>query len=60
MNTLNSFITLLIFPAGTALILTGMVPRTTKDLDIVALARSGVLRSPDPLPVEADWICRHR
>ena len=35
---------------GTALILTGMVPRTTKDVDIVALAKSGVLRSPDPLP----------
>jgi len=35
---------------GTALILTGMVPRTTKDVDILALAKSGVLRSPDPLP----------
>ena len=35
---------------GTALILTGMVPRTTKDVDIVALAKSGVLRSPDPPP----------
>jgi len=35
---------------GTALILTRMVPRTTKDVDIVALAKSGVLRSPDPLP----------
>ena len=35
---------------GSALILTGMVPRTTKDVDIVALATSGVLRSPDPLP----------
>jgi len=36
--------------SGSALILTGMVPRTTKDVDIVALAKSGVLRSPDPLP----------
>ena len=27
---------------GSALILTGMVPRTTKDVDIVALATSGV------------------
>ena len=35
---------------GSALILTGMVPRTTKDVDIVALATSRVLRSPDPLP----------
>ena len=35
---------------GSALILTGMVPRTTKDVDILALATSGVLRSPDPLP----------
>jgi hypothetical protein len=33
-----------------ALILTGMVSRTTKDVDIVALAASGVLLSPDPLP----------
>jgi len=36
--------------SGSALILTGMVPRTTKDVDIVALATSGVLPSPDPLP----------
>jgi hypothetical protein len=35
---------------GSALILTGMVPRTTKDVDIVALATSGILLSPDPLP----------
>ena len=35
---------------GSALILTGMVPRTTKDVDVVALATSGILRSPDPLP----------
>jgi len=35
---------------GSALILTGMVPRTTKDVDIVALIRSGVLISPSPLP----------
>lgn len=37
---------------GSALILTGLVPRTTKDVDIVALLESGVLRSPDPLPTE--------
>ncbi|MDD2601073.1 MAG: DUF6036 family nucleotidyltransferase [Kiritimatiellae bacterium] len=35
---------------GSALILTGMVPRTTKDVDIVALIRAGVLISPAPLP----------
>jgi len=37
---------------GSALILTGMVPRTTKDVDIVALIRSGQLTSPAPLPAE--------
>ena len=35
---------------GSALILTGMVPRTTKDVGIVALIRSGALISPAPLP----------
>jgi hypothetical protein len=35
---------------GSALILTGMVPRTTKDMDVIALIRGGVLISPDPLP----------
>jgi hypothetical protein len=35
---------------GSALILTGLVPRTTTDVDIVALLKSGVLRSPHPLP----------
>jgi hypothetical protein len=33
---------------GSALILTGMVPRTTKDVDVVALIRAGKLLSPDP------------
>lgn len=37
---------------GSALILMGLVSRTTRDVDIVALAESGVLRSPDPLPAE--------
>jgi len=37
---------------GSALILTGMVSRVTKDVDIVALASSGVVRSPDPLPAD--------
>lgn len=35
---------------GSALILSGIITRTTKDVDIVALATSGVLYSPDPLP----------
>jgi hypothetical protein len=35
-----------------SLILTGMVSRTTKDVDILALKSSGALLSPDPLPVE--------
>lgn len=37
---------------GTALILTGLVSRTTRDVDVVALVESGRLSSPDPLPVE--------
>jgi hypothetical protein len=37
---------------GAALILTGSVTRTTKDVDVVALASGGLLYSPDPLPDE--------
>lgn len=37
---------------GSALILAGMVPRTTKDVDVVAMISGGVLYSPDPLPEE--------
>ena len=37
---------------GSALILTGMIPRTTKGVDVVAMIRGGVLYSPDPLPEE--------
>lgn len=37
---------------GSALILMGIVPRTTKDVDVVAMIRRGVLYSPDPLPDE--------
>jgi hypothetical protein len=37
---------------GSALILTGMIPRTTKDVDVVALMRAGHLASPSPLPDE--------
>ncbi len=35
---------------GSALILSELISRTTKDVDIVALVSSGVLLSPDPLP----------
>lgn len=37
---------------GSALILTGMIRRTTTDVDVVALIRSGHLASPAPLPDE--------
>jgi hypothetical protein len=37
---------------GSALILTGMIPRTTKDVDVVALVKAGRLASPAPLPDE--------
>jgi len=35
---------------GSALILTGAVPRTTKDVDVVAMIEGGRLASPQPLP----------
>lgn len=35
---------------GSALVLTGMVPRTTKDVDVVALLHNGKLINPAPLP----------
>jgi hypothetical protein len=35
---------------GSALILTGAIPRTTKDVDVVALLEEGRLTSPQPLP----------
>lgn len=37
---------------GSALILTGLVTRTTEDVDVVALRHEGRLISPDPLPAE--------
>jgi len=42
---------------GSALILTGMVPRTTSDVDVVALLRNGTLCSPDPLPDDLVKAC---
>ena len=35
---------------GTSLICSGWSTRVTKDVDVLALASSGELRSPDPLP----------
>ena len=40
----------LVVCGGTALILTGLVKRTTQDVDVVALMRQGKLCSPEPLP----------
>lgn len=42
----------LVVCGGSALILTGLVPRATRDVDIVAMLRSGHLASPEPLPPE--------
>ena len=39
---------------GSALILTGIVARTTRDVDIVALASPQGLYSPDPLPEDLE------
>lgn len=35
---------------GAALILAGLVPRATRDVDVVALMRAGTLVAPEPLP----------
>ena len=40
----------LVVCGGTALILTGLVKRTTQDVDVVALMREGALCSPEPFP----------
>ncbi len=40
----------LVVCGGSALILTGLVARTTRDVDIVALVRRGCLCAPVPLP----------
>lgn len=47
----------LVVCGGSALILTGAVPRTTKDVDVAALIRNRVLVSPDPLPDELLTAC---
>ena len=35
---------------GSALIALSLVPRTTQDVDIVAMMKDGVLADPEPLP----------
>ena len=40
----------LVLCGGSALILTRLVARVTRDVDVVALMRNGNLSSPDPLP----------
>lgn len=40
----------LVVCGGTALILSGLIKRTTQDVDVVALMRQGTLCSPEPLP----------
>jgi len=40
----------LVVCGGSALILTDLIARTTRDVDIVALIRRGVLCDPEPLP----------
>jgi hypothetical protein len=40
----------LVVCGGSALIYTGLISRTTKDVDVVALVSEGILTSPDPLP----------
>lgn len=40
----------LVICGGSALILAGLLPRTTCDVDVVALMREGLLATPDPLP----------
>lgn len=40
----------LVVCGGSALIMTGLITRTTRDVDIVALIREGILCAPEPLP----------
>jgi hypothetical protein len=42
----------LVICGGSALIMTGLVARTTQDVDIVALMRGGLLVAPDPIPAD--------
>jgi len=42
----------LVVCGGSALILSGLIQRTTRDVDVVALIRHGVLCAPAPLPAD--------
>ncbi len=42
----------LVLCGGSALMLSGLIARTTRDVDVVALSRLGVLLSPAPLPAD--------
>lgn len=42
----------LVVCGGSALILAGMISRTTRDIDVVALIRQGIICTPDPLPAD--------
>ena len=42
----------LVVCGGASLIATGLVSRTTQDVDVLALSAKGVLLSPDPLPTD--------
>lgn len=44
----------LVVCGGSALILTGLIARTTRDVDVVALIKKGILCAPDPLPPELE------
>lgn len=48
----------LVVCGGSALILTGLVTRTTRDVDIVALIQQGVLCDPEPLPASLQQAIR--
>lgn len=48
----------LVICGGSALILTDLVPRTTRDVDVVALIREKVLCSPAPLPEDLQQAVR--
>jgi hypothetical protein len=40
----------LVVCGGSALIATGLVPRTTQDVDVVAMMEGDILKDPEPLP----------
>lgn len=48
----------LVVCGGSALILTGLVPRTTTDVDVVALMKEDALMAPDPFPADLEKALR--